>query len=122
VRRAAALVLIAASVWLIYHTCSVAFGADFHGQLNRIAARSLEGRVLFPVLGGLFGAVGGVIVLLGGPGGASIAMLGGVVAAGFSFYTDQPLHVTAMRVWENDALIGLTILFLAGVASILARD
>ena len=121
-RRVAALALIAVSAWLIYHTCLPRLGADLSVMLERLSQAGAEPRFLLPAVGGFLGMTGGFIALFGGPGGASVAMIGGVVAAGFSFYAGQPLHVTGMRVWENDALVSLTLLFLAGAAAVMARD
>ena len=53
-------------------------------------------------------------------GGAMLALVGGVVAAGFAFYLEKPVW-TDWRLWENDILVGLGLLLLAGLAAILGR-
>ena len=120
-RRLTALVLIAASLWLIFHTCHVLLGADFSAMIAHLPPRAGDPAFLFPVGGGLLGAIGGLIILFGGPGGAALAMLGGVIATGFASYADQPFAVPGMRVWDSDALVSLTLLFLASCAAVMAR-
>ena len=44
-----------------------------------------------------------------------------MVAAGFAFYLEKPFW-TDWRLWENDVLVGLGLLLLAGLAAILGRD
>jgi hypothetical protein len=75
-----------------------------------------------PVIGGLFGVIGGIIVFIGGVGGAALAMVGGVVAAGFAFYLEKPFWTGDWRLWENDIAVGLAMLLLAGLAAIMTRD
>ena len=120
-RRLTALVLFAVSLWLIDHTCHVVLGADVSAMVAHLPSRAGDPSFLFPVGGGLFGAIGGLIILFGGPGGAALAMLGGVIATGYAFYADQPFAVPGMRVWESDVLVSLALLFLGSCAAVMAR-
>ncbi len=120
-RRVAGLFLIATSLWLIYSTCLTRLGADPSAMLAALPQAPGDPRALLPAAGGLLGVIGGLIILCGGPGGAASAMIGGVLAAGFAFYADPPIHVSDMRVWESDTLVSLTLLFLAGAAAVMAR-
>jgi hypothetical protein len=75
---------------------------------------------LVPAVGGVLGLFGGLIVFFGGPGGAAIAMLGGVAAAGFAISLKQSLDFT--RIWENELAVGVTILVLAGLTAVMGRN
>ena len=120
-RRVAGLFLIATALWLIYLSCLPRLGHDPSAILAALPRALGDPRTLLPAAGGLLGVIGGLIIVCGGPGGAASAMIGGVLASGFAFYADPPIHVSHLRVWESDTLVSLTLLFLAGAAAVMAR-
>jgi hypothetical protein len=123
VRRLAALLLIASSGWLLYQTTEHFVGLSQIGLADRLIGALGEMKFLLPSVGGLLGLLGGLIVFFGGVGGAAIAIIGGLVAAGFSIYVGQSfIPAAGQDVWRNEALVGLAILLLAGVAAIMGRD
>ena len=120
-RRLAAILLILTSGWLLYQS-SEHFAAV--GQLNfeQLIRQSGNLNFMLPAAGGLLGLLGGLIVLFGGVGGAVLAMIGGVVAAGFAIYIGKPLWSGDWQIWNNEATVGLVMLILAGLAAVLGRD
>jgi hypothetical protein len=122
-RRIAALLLIASSGWLLYQTTEHFVGLTGAGLTDRLLGALSEMKFLLPAIGGLLGLLGGLIVFFGGVGGAAIAIIGGLVAAGFSIYVGQSfIPAAGTDIWKNEALVGLSILILAGVAAIMGRD
>jgi hypothetical protein len=120
-RRLAALLIMAAAGWVLVRTTGHFIGLSELGDVDRLVPLLSNPDFVVPVIGGLFGLAGGVIVLFGGVGGAMLAMVGGVVAAGFAFYLEKPFW-TGWHVWENDILVSLGLLLLAGLTAILGRD
>jgi hypothetical protein len=121
-RRLAALLIMAAGGWVLVRTVGQFIGLTELGDVDRLVPLLANADFVVPFIGGLFGLVGGVIVLFGGVGGAMLAMVGGVVAAGFAFYLEKPFWTDDWRLWENDVLTGLGLLLLAGIAAITGRD
>jgi hypothetical protein len=121
-RRLAALLLIAASGWMLWQIAG-RFGGLTEQSIFEMLERELGNpSFLLPALGGVLGFLGGVIALLGGVGGAAIAMIGGVIAAGFAAYAGQPFWTGDWQVWNNEAMVGAGILVLAGLTAILGRN
>jgi hypothetical protein len=120
-RRLAALLIIAAAGWLLVRTTGQFIGLTELGDMDKLLPLASNPDFVVPVIGGLFGLAGGVIVLFGGVGGAMLAMVGGVVAAGFAIYLEKPFWTGDWRLWENDIMVGFGLLFLAGLAAILSR-
>jgi hypothetical protein len=120
-RRLAALLVMAAAGWLLVRTTSQFLGLTELGDMDKLLPLAANPDFVVPVIGGLFGLAGGTIVLFGGVGGAMLAIVGGVVAAGFAIYLEKPFW-TGWQVWENDIAVGLGLLILAGLTAILGRD
>ena len=121
-RRLFALLIMAAAGWVLVRTTGQFIGLTELGDFDRLIPLASNPDFVVPVIGGLFGLAGGVIVLLGGVGGAMLAMVGGVVAAGFAIYLEKPFWTEDWRLWENDIVIGLGLLIVAGIAAITGRD
>lgn len=121
-RRLAALLILAVSGWVLVRTAGHFVGLTDLGDAERLMPLLSNPDFVVPTIGGAFGAIGGVIVLLGGVGGAALAMVGGVVAAGFAIYVEKPLWTGDWRLWENDLAVGLAMLLLAGLVAIMSRD
>ena len=121
-RRLAALLIMAAAGWLLVRTTSQFIGLTELADVDKLLPLATNANFVVPVIGGLFGLVGGVIVLFGGVGGAMLALVGGVVAAGFPIYLEKPYWTGDWRLWDNDVAVGLGLLLLAGIAAITGRD
>jgi hypothetical protein len=121
-RRLAALLIMAAAGWLLVRTVGQFLGLTDLGDIDKLLRLATNPNFIVPVIGGLFGLVGGVIVLVGGVGGAMLAIVGGVVAAGFAIYLEKPVWTGDWRLWENDIAVGMGLLLLAGIAAITGRD
>lgn len=120
-RRLAGLLLIAISIWLLYQTLWRVGGFQ-EADILKLFERELgQPTFFFPAFGGVLGLLGGAIALLGGPGGAVIALIGGVVATGFGFYGGPPLWAGDALVWKNPTAISLVMLILSGAVAILGR-
>jgi hypothetical protein len=119
-RRIAALLLIATSGWLLYQTMGHFVGLSPSALYENFARELGNPGFLLPALGGTLGLAGGLIAFFGGPGGAAIAMIGGVAIAGFAFTLNQSFDV--MRIWENEAAVGIAILVLAAFTALLGRN
>ena len=122
-RRIAALLLIASSGWLLYQTTEQFVGLAQVGMLDRFIQQIGNVKFLLPAIGGLLGLLGGLVVFFGGVGGAAIAIMGGMVAAGFALYIGQSLLPPAgTAIWQSEAFVGLVILLLAGATALMGRD
>jgi hypothetical protein len=121
-RRLAALLLIAASAWMLW-----LIAMRFGGLAEQTIVQLLEHELgnpdfLLPTFGAVLGFCGGVIALVGGVGGAAIAMIGGVIATGFAVYVGMPFWTGDWRVWNNEAAVAAALLGLAGLTAIMGRD
>ncbi len=92
-RRLFALMLIATSGWLLYRTAN-----SWLGGMDQLLTRQLAGYVdkpdfMVPAIGSVLGLLGGLTVFFGGPGGAMIALAGGVGVAGFALSLKQTLEL-----------------------------
>src|SRR5262245_9644271 len=120
IRRIAALLLVATSGWLIYQTAIGKLGGLNYVLSERLVHQLSDTSFLLPMIGGLLGLMGGLIIFFGGPGGAAIAMIGGVAVAGFAVTLKQQFHL--LRFWENELAVGATILVLAGITAVIGRN
>lgn len=119
-RRIVALLLIASSGWLLYETADNYLGGIGYLLSDRAVHQLGQTGFLVPAIGGVLGLMGGLIVFFGGPGGAALAMLGGVAAAGFAVSMKQTLDFT--RPLESELAVGAAILILAGLTAIMGRN
>lgn len=119
-RRLIALLLIAASGWLLYQTSEVFIGSTSQSMSADLWRTLSNPRVILPLAGGFMGLLGGLIAFFGGAGGAAIAMIGGLVAAGVSLYLGASF--SGREIWNNEAVVGIVILVLSGVAALIGRD
>jgi hypothetical protein len=119
-RRVVALLLIASSGWLLFQVANDYLGGIDYILSERLAQQLGQPRFLLPAIGGALGLFGGLIIFFGGPGGAAIAMIGGVAVAGFAMSVREQLNIS--RFWENELGVGVTILVLAGVTAIMGRN
>ena len=81
-RRVFAILLIAASGWLLYQTAIQHLGSVERLFSGEVLAHKDDLAFLMPALGGALGLLGGLTVFFNGPGGAAIAMAGGLAAGG----------------------------------------
>ena len=120
-RRIAAVLLIATSAWLLYQSREPLLGPGDGDLIARFMEHVGDINFILPVVGGVLGLLGGLLVLFGGPAGAAIAMVGGMVAAGFAVYAGKPFWTADSSIWYSEAAIGVVMLALAGTAAILGR-
>jgi hypothetical protein len=121
-RRLAALLLILTSLWLLYQTSDHFVGLPGNRVSTELGRSFTSPAFLLPLMGGLLGLAGGLIMFFRGAGGAAIAMIGGVVAAGFSLYIGRTLNADGLRFWESEVAVGVIMLALAVAAAFLGRD
>ena len=119
-RRVVALLLIASSGWLLYQAAHDYLGGIDYLLSERAVHQLGQTGFVVPAIGGVLGLLGGLIIVFGGPGGAAIAMLGGVAAAGFAMSLKQPFDVS--RFWENELAVGIAILVLAALTAVMGRN
>jgi hypothetical protein len=118
-RRIFALMLIATSGWLLYRTANEWLGGVDH-LLSQNATRLLDDPAfMFPMIGSALGLLGGLTVFFGGPGGAMIAIAGGVGVAGFALNIDQTVKLD--HFWDNQLAVGVVMLMLAAMTGSMSR-
>jgi hypothetical protein len=118
-RRLFALMLIATSGWLLYRTSN-----DYVGGVEQLLSRDLafyldEPRFLFPFVGSAMGLLGGLTAFFGGPGGAMLALGGGVSVAGFALSFDETMDLA--HIWDDQLAVGVLMLMLAAMAASITR-
>ncbi len=118
-RRIFALMLIATSGWLFYRTANIHLGGVDHLLSPQISAYLDEPSFMFPAIGSALGLLGGLTTFFGGPGGATLALLGGVSVAGFALNFDETLELS--HFWDNQLSVGVVILMLAAMAASISR-
>ena len=118
-RRLFALMLIAASGWLFYRTANVWLGGVDHLLGPGVSALLDEPDFMFPAAGSALGLLGGLTIFFGGPGGALIALAGGVSVAGFALNIDQPIELS--HFWDNQLAVGVVMLMLAAMTASISR-
>jgi hypothetical protein len=118
-RRLFALMLIATSGWLFYRTANLHLGGVDHLLSPNISIYFDEPNFMFPAIGSALGMLGGLLAFFGGPGGATLALLGGVSVAGFALNFDETLELS--HFWDNQLSVGVVILMLAAMAASITR-
>jgi hypothetical protein len=118
-RRVFAILLIAASGWLLYQTAIQHLGSVERLFSGKVLAHKDDLAFLMPALGGALGLLGGLTVFFNGPGGAAIAMAGGLAAAGFTLTLKQTFELD--HVLDNELVVGACILMLAIITGSIDR-
>jgi len=118
-RRVFAILLIAASGWLLYQTAIQHLGSVERLFSGEVLAHKDDLAFLMPGLGGALGLLGGLTVFFNGPGGAAIAMAGGLAAAGFTLTLKQTFELD--HVLDNELVVGACILMLAIITGSIDR-
>lgn len=118
-RRLFALMLIATSGWLLYRTANVHLGGMGHLLSPQLTRHLNDLKVLMPLIGSMLGLLGGLTAFFGGPGGATLALAGGVAVAGFALSFDETLELN--HFWDNQLSVGVVILMLAAMAASISR-
>ncbi len=72
-----------------------------------------------PVIGGLLCMLGGLIVFFNGPGGAALAMIGGLAVAGFTLTLKQTFDLD--HILDSELAVGATMLMLAAMTASITR-
>lgn len=111
--------LIATSGWLLYRTANAWLGGVDHLLGPKAAGLLDEPAFMFPMIGSMLGLLGGLTVFFGGPGGAMIAIAGGVGVAGFALSIDQTLELG--HFWDNELAVGVVMLMLAAMTGSMSR-
>lgn len=118
-RRIFALMLIATSGWLLYRTANEWLGGVGHLLSPKATSLLDDPAFMFPMAGSLLGLLGGLTVFFRGPGGALIAIAGGVAVAGFALNIDQTVELD--HFWDNQLAVGVVMLMLAAMAGSMSR-
>ncbi len=118
-RRIFALLLIATSGWLLYRTANEWLGGVDHLLSAKAQGLLDEPAFTFPIIGSALGLLGGLTVFFGGPGGAMIAIAGGIGVAGFALNIDQTLELD--HFWDNQLAVGVVMLMLAAMTGSISR-
>lgn len=88
-------------------------------ELPEALARSgYDPAIVLPLVSSVLGLLGGITVFLGGAGGALIALLGGIIASGFALLSGQTLVFPDLQIWENKAMVAVTMVAIAAWAAI----
>jgi hypothetical protein len=118
-RRIFALLLIATSGWLLHQTANHYLGGTgpyFWAELQRHTA---DPEFLAPAIGGVLGLLGGLTVFFNGPGGAALAMIGGVSVAGFAMTLKETFELDHLL--DNEMAVGALMLMLAAMTASTTR-
>lgn len=118
-RRVFAILLIAASGWLLYQTAIQHLGSVERLFSGEVLGHKDDLAFLMPALGGALGLLGGLTVFFNGPGGAAIAMAGGLAAAGFTLTLKQTFELDHLL--DNELVVGACILMLAIITGSIDR-
>lgn len=119
-RRLFALLLIATSGWLLYQTANEHLGSfERLFWTSEVLAHQDDMAFVMPALGGLLGMLGGLTVFFNGPGGAALAVIGGVAVAGFTITLKQTFELD--HVLDNELVVGATMLMLAIMTASITR-
>lgn len=110
-RRIFALMLIATSGWLMYQTANTHIGGVSHLLSWDMTKRLHDLNFSVPAAGALLGLLGGLTVFFNGPGGAALAMIGGLAVAGFTVGLKQTFELN--HILDNEMAVGATMLMLA---------
>lgn len=110
-RRLFALLLIATSGWLMYQTANTHLGGVGHLLSSDMTRRLQDMNFAVPAAGALLGLLGGLTVFFNGPGGAALAVIGGLAVAGFTMGLKQTFELN--HILDNEMAVGATMLMLA---------
>lgn len=120
-RRLFALMLIVTSGWLLYRTVNIQLGGFDHLLSRQIASHMDDPSFMFPAIGSFMCLLGGLTVFFAGPGGALIALTGGLGVAGFALSLDQTVDMDLSHFWDNQLAVGVVMLMLAAMAASISR-
>jgi hypothetical protein len=118
-RRMFALLLIATSGWLLYQTATHHLGSVAALFSDDVLAHKDDMAFVMPAAGGALGLLGGLTVFFNGPGGALLAMMGGVAVAGFTLTLKQTFEID--HVLDNELVVGASMLMLAVMTGSITR-
>lgn len=119
-RRFFALLLITTSGWLLYQTANEHLGGvERLFSTGDVLAHQNDMSFVMPALGGVLGLLGGLTVFFNGPGGALLAVLGGLAVAGFTITLKQTFELD--HVLDNEMVVGATMLMLAIMTGSITR-
>jgi hypothetical protein len=114
-----ALLLIATSGWLLYQTATHHLGSVAALFSDEVLAHKDDMAFVMPAAGGALGLLGGLTVFFNGPGGALLAMMGGVAVAGFTLTLKQTFEID--HVLDNELVVGASMLMLAVMTGSITR-
>lgn len=103
----------------MYRTANDWLGGVDHLLSPQLARYTDEPKFMFPMIGGLLGLLGGLTVFFRGPGGATLALGGGIAIAGFALNLDQTPKLD--QFWDNQLSVGVVILMLAAMTASISR-
>jgi hypothetical protein len=118
-RRMFALLLIATSGWLLYQTATHHLGSVAALFSDDVLAHKDDMAFVMPAAGGALGLLGGLTVFFNGPGGALLAMMGGIAVAGFTLTLKQTFEID--HVLDNELVVGASMLMLAVMTGSITR-
>ena len=119
-RRLFALLLIATSGWLLHQTVGHNLAGVGHSFWRELASQAEKPAFLVPTIGGALGLLGGLTIFFGGPGGASLALIGGVAVAGFALTLNETFKLD--QFWDNELTVGVIMLMLATMTASINRE
>ena len=119
-RRIFALLLIATSGWLLHQTVGHHLGGVGQSFWTELAHQSGKPAFLVPAVGGVLGLLGGLTIFFGGPGGAALALAGGVAVAGFALTLKETFKLD--HFWDNEMAVGVVMLMLAAMTASISRE
>jgi hypothetical protein len=114
-----ALLLIATSGWLLYQTATHHLGSVAALFSDDVLAHKDDMAFVMPAAGGALGLLGGLTVFFNGPGGALLAMMGGIAVAGFTLTLKQTFEID--HVLDNELVVGASMLMLAVMTGSITR-
>jgi len=120
-RRLFALMLIVTSGWLLYRTVNIQLGGFDHLLSRQIASHMEDPSFMFPAIGSFMCLLGGLTVFFAGPGGALIALAGGLGVAGFTVSLDKTVDMDLSHFWDNQLAVGVVMLMLAAMTATISR-
>jgi hypothetical protein len=118
-RRLFALLLIATSGWLLYQTANTHLGGAERLFSSDVLKHRDDLAFVMPAVGGALGLLGGLTVFFNGPGGAALAMVGGLAVAGFTLTLKQTFELD--NILDNELVVGACMLMLAIMTASISR-
>jgi hypothetical protein len=118
-RRFFALLLIATSGWLLYQTANTHLGGAERLFSSDVLKHRDDLAFVMPAVGGALGLLGGLTVFFNGPGGAALAMVGGLAVAGFTMTLKQTFELG--NILDNELVVGACMLMLAIMTASISR-